>query len=183
MGAVVADQDDYTATQIFFDNATTGTAATNVQEAIDDNFLLLFQYSSLRTSVLTSQTFTDVTHDIIDIFDELTKESLFVTGDELLNTQTVNVDGYYEVTIALNVEFPGNEELNVYTYVDGIAYSSNPISLRGQGAGNPTELIWTSLMALSAGNVIDMRGSNGIVGSFSCQFIRSRFMVQFKGAL
>ncbi len=171
------------ALNVTYDNSTSGLSATNVQAAIDEVSKNQFQLASLRTSVTTPQTFNDTTPVIIDIFDELTTESDFVSGDTANNQIIANVDGFFDVIVAMNVVFAGAEELQVFANINGTDYPANPISVQGGGGGKPVVLYWSTLLPLAAGDEVKLLGFNGDAGSFTCTFTRSRFSIEYKGPL
>ena len=79
------------------------------------------------------------------------------------------------VAMGLNVDFPANETLEVYVYINGARYSDNPMVMQGEGSGHPVSVYWESEVELADGDTLDIRGRNGDTGSYDIAFLRSTF--------
>ncbi len=79
------------------------------------------------------------------------------------------------LSIGLNVDFPANETLELYAYVNGVAYSSLPLIVQGNGTDKPISAYWESEVILNADDVVDLRGRNADTGSYDITYLRSTF--------
>ena len=81
------------------------------------------------------------------------------------------------LAVGMNVDFSGNETLEVYVYVNGAQYSALPMVIQGEGSGHPVGMYWESEIILDAGDTVDIRGRNGDTGSYDIAFLRCTFRI------
>ena len=137
---------------------------------------------SLRLSTDTTQTITDsAIPDLLECFDTIvTSQNGFIpklTG----NTATITNDSGYNskaiVSVGLNVDFPANETLEVFLFVNGVVYSDVPLLVQGNGNGKPISMYWESEVVFADGDVLDIRGRNADTGTYDIKFLRSTLRI------
>jgi len=140
--------------------------------------------ASLRLSTIVSgfQITDDATPVVMPCFDTVVIEQGGFDGfiDSGVSGSITNSTGFEIpalVAIGLNVDFPANETLEVYLYVDGVQYSTLPMIIQGNGNGKPVGLYWESEILLDIGAVLDIRGRNGDAGNYDIEFLRSTLRV------
>ena len=131
--------------------------------------------ASMRLSAPLTQEFIEVEYRVVDAFDAIVLERGGLVATPANNTMTVNATARYKLRVGLNFEARASEELQIVPYVNGVAYSSNPISIQATGVGKPVEAFWESDINLTAGDVVDIRGRNGDGGTVDIDFTRSTF--------
>ena len=94
-------------------------------------------------------------------------------------TGTAPAEG--EIHYGFNAEFASNEEIEVIPYVNGIAYSSNPMVLRGLGAGKPVSFFWISQVTIQPNDVITLMARSSITNDLDITFDRSVFALKIDG--
>ena len=134
----------------------------------------------LETSGSTQTIVDDATPVLLTCFDAIVTERGNLVPDEAANSiKYVGVDTINSaiVSIGLNVIFPGTEELEVYLYINNVAYSDTPINMQGEGTGKPTVNFWQSDIQLFENDELTLRGRNADAGSFDITYLRSTFRV------
>ena len=81
------------------------------------------------------------------------------------------------ISMGLNVEFPGTEELEIYLYINDVMYTDTPVNMQGNGAGNPEIIFWQSDISLAENDVLTLRGRNADLGSFLLTYLRTTLRV------
>ena len=94
-------------------------------------------------------------------------------------TGTAPAEG--EIHYGFNAEFASNEEIEVIPYVNGIAYSSNPMVLRGLGTGKPVSFFWISQVTIQPNDVITLMARSSITNDLDITFDRSVFALKIDG--
>ncbi len=83
-----------------------------------------------------------------------------------------------EFHYGFNAEFASNEEIEVIPYVNGIAYSSNPMVLRGLGSGKPVSFFWISQVTIQPNDIITLMARSSITNDLDITFDRSVFALK-----
>lgn len=133
---------------------------------------------SLRLVASKTQTIDDaVTPVLLTAFDTVVTERNGIVVDEVAHSITYSGPDVESaiITIGLNIEFPGAEELETYLYINGNPYSDTPINLQGEGNGKPEIVYWQSDIALATDDVLTVRGRNADAGSFTLTYLRATF--------
>ena len=81
------------------------------------------------------------------------------------------------ISMGLNVEFPGTEELEIYLYINDTMYTDTPVNMQGNGTGNPEIIFWQSDISLQENDVLTLRGRNADLGSFLLTYLRTTLRV------
>lgn len=150
-----------------------------IMEYVRDNIPTLDR-GSLRLSTTSTQTITDDAEPVtLNCFNQAVTQQGALIPNQISNNITYIGDGASTaiVTLGINVEFAGNEELELYLYINETKYSDTPIKVRGAGVGVPTIEFWQSDISLSPNDVLTLRGRNGAVGSFVLTYLRTTFRV------
>lgn len=114
-------------------------------------------------------------------FDQLTRTSPIVGASIATDEIIPTVDGFYKVTYLVNVIFSGTEVMQLTPYVNGVAYTDDPVSGAGEGAADPLSVGWQSWLDLNAGDVVDLRAANGAVGDLVADIRRGIFSLEWRG--
>jgi len=136
---------------------------------------------SLRLAVQATQTITDnVDPVLLGCFDTIvtTQNGLEpkLEGDNKATIKnTTGSTAKVILSVGLNVDFPANETLEVFVYVNGVVYSDLPIIVQGLGSDKPISMYWESEIILNADDVVDLRGRNADAGSYDITYLRSTF--------
>ncbi len=136
---------------------------------------------SLRLATEVTQTITDnATPVLLNCFDTVvTEQNGFTVTDPVSGTATITNDTGSTVkallAVGLNVDFPANETLELFIYIEGVQYSSLPLIIQGLGSDKPTSTYWESEVVLNDGATIDVRGRNADAGSYDITFLRTTF--------
>jgi hypothetical protein len=139
------------------------------------------QRGSMRLGTETTQTITDdalpVKATAFDTKVTATQQFEVTPGNyNIRYVGTANIPSAI-VSVGLNLEFPGTEEVEIYFYINDSAYSSQPIHAQGRGTGKPVEIYWESDIQLAQNDVMDIRIRNADSGSFDLTYLRSTFRV------
>ncbi len=126
---------------------------------------------AMRLNAPATQSFDDANWAVLE-FDEVTDQRGGMVCDAGANTITVPTHGLYTVNQGIDCQFPGQEQLDIITFVDGVQYSTYPLSLQGRATAKPVSLFWQSTVSLLAGSVIDIRAMNGDAGNVDVEFLR-----------
>ena len=138
---------------------------------------------SLRLAAETTQTITDSSIPVLlGCFDTIvtTQNGLEpkLEGDNkatIKNTTGSTIKAI--LSVGVNVDFPANETLEVFVYVNGVVYSDLPITVQGNGTDKPISAYWESEVILNADDVVDLRGRNADTGSYDITYLRSTFRI------
>jgi len=137
--------------------------------------------ASMRLATPISQTFADgaapelmscfdvVTNEIQGFLADATAKSLKNGGPHIFNT--------VEVSIGINLDFPGTEELEIYTYVNDVQYSAQPLSIHGLGTGKAVAGYWESTIILNPEDIVTLKAKNGAAGALTVNYKRSTFKI------
>ena len=141
-------------------------------EAVDP--LAAMRLGSDRTLTFTD----DVTPILMQIFDTIVVEQGGFDADLATYSITAGVGvNYAQVSIGINAQFPGTEILEFQVFINGSPYAGADFYLKGDGSDKPIAFYWQSIVPLSAGDVIDLRGRNDASGSVDITFRRTHFSI------
>jgi len=112
------------------------------------------------TSVTCSSSLTPVslttTYSKLTYFNSIALQaSTYTTASIPAQTVTVGANGVYKVYGAIVAEFPTTTEVSIRLYKNGVAITP-AFSQQGLGAGHPTNLCYTTMLSLSAGDVLEL---------------------------
>jgi len=144
------------------------------------------QRGSMRLAAAISQTVSDdATPVVAEAFDTAVTQTTHFSCDPNNNSITYTGPNVASaiVSIGLNLEFPGSEEVEFYAYINGVEYSAQSINAQGRGTGKPVEIYWSSDIALNTNDTIDIRVRNADTGSFDLTYLRSTFRVDINNRL
>ena len=127
-----------------------------------------------------TQVFDDVDYSIVG-FDQIVESrgDLKVSLDD--DSIVVNETGLYSLEIGFCAGFPGTEELNLMTIIDGVPYSSEPAAIQGRNNNKPVSLFWKSTARIKAGQKIQLGAMNGDAGTVTPRIKRLHFEVKRVG--
>jgi len=108
-------------------------------------------------------------------FDEVTVERGGFSCSTTTHSIVVPSSGLYSIHQGVDAGFPGTEELNLMSYVNGSPYSSEYLAMQGRSNNKPVSMFWESTVTLNAGDEIDIRCLNGDSGNFDLRVIRMYF--------
>ena len=124
----------------------------------------------------TSISVDDTNFTVLPIFDEIVIERGGFTASTVDNSITIGKTvSACVVSIGINIEFPGTEILEVQIFVNGTSYADESFYLKGDGSTKPVALFWQSIVALNAGDVLDVRAKNAASGTLNATVERSHF--------
>ncbi len=191
LGQVVADKISvsFGNTDVAFDAQAVKNNSLDVDISLLDDRIIANEAAiakpllrgSMRLSVDATQVIEDAAAPVVlGAFDTKVTQRGNIAVNSAHKTITYTGAGLSSaiLTIGLNVEFAATEELEVYLYVNDLAYSDTPLNIQGGGTGKPVELFWQSDIALSTGDVFDIRGRNADVGNFDILYKRSAFRIE-----
>lgn len=138
---------------------------------------------ALRLSGDLTQIIGDV-YETMECFTDITTErgnvavSAGAVGS-LTYTGANPVDG--EIHYGVNADFASNDELDIMPYINGVAYSDDPMIIRGLGVGKPVTMFWISQVHLEPSDVITLMARNAAGGDISVTFQRTVFTMKIDG--
>lgn len=135
---------------------------------------------AMRIETPGEQTFASGVYSKV-AFDDLRRNSPLVSASIISDEITVVEAGFYKMTYTVNVIFPGTEVMQLMPFVNGAAYSTEPVSGVGEGAADPIAVGWLSWVDFNAGDVVDLRAANGAAGDLVADIRRAVFSIEWRG--
>ena len=111
-------------------------------------------------------------------FTEKVTEREGLAVDLAAGTITNNTGNGYSsaiLTLGITADFPNNETLHLFAYVNGSPYSANPMAVSGEGNKDGVNMFWQSEFSLAAGDVIDIRAISSDATAFNVDITRATF--------
>ena len=162
---------------------TCGSGGSTGQEVIDriNGLTSLDLRATGRLTAPETVTITDTTTLVLPVADEARTQrggfEVDITRHALVNASGKAYDSVI-VTVGLNVRFPGNEQLDIWVYVNDVAYSAVEFTMQGRGNQKPQSIFWQSDVSLADGDIIDIRGTSPDAGtSYDLVIERTQFRI------
>ena len=100
------------------------------------------------------------------------------TVDATAHTIKIASTGDYTVSRGVIAGFNGQEEMAIMLFVNGVEYSTYPLTVQGKSNSKPVSIYWTDEVSLSKDDVIELRVKNSDTGNVTFHVKRATLQVR-----
>jgi len=164
---------------------TCGEGGSNGAEIIEriNELTKLDPTAALRLAAPKAQTFADgAAPALMECFDTVVSQINGFTADgalyEIANGSDTQIFNDVRLVVGVNAHFTATEELELYTYINDVQYSAQPLSLHGLGDGKGTSIFWETTLTLSPLDKVTIKGKNGAAGALTVNYLRATLKIE-----
>jgi len=139
--------------------------------------------AALRLDAPKAQTFADgAAPELMTCFDAVVSQINGFTADavlgEIANGSDTQIFTDVRLIIGVNAHFTATEELELYTYINDVQYSAQPLSIHGLGDGKGVSIFWETTLTLNPLDKITIKGKNGAAGGLTVNYLRATLKIE-----
>lgn len=164
---------------------TCGEGGSNGAEIIEriNQLTKLDPTAALRLGTAKAQTFADgAAPELMTCFDAVVSEINGFTADavagSVTNGSSTQIFTDVRLVIGVNAHFATTEELEIYTYINDVQYSTQPLSMNGLGNGKGVSMFWETTLSLNPLDVVTLKAKNGAAGALTVNYLRATLKIE-----